>query len=118
VSTSRHNYELARRLRRDMSLPERILWRHLKGKPCGLKFRKQHPVGAYVIDFYCAAAKLGIEIDGIAHDTGTRPARDCERDAAMAARGIALVHIPAGEVLSRPEEVAASILTTCRERSS
>jgi very-short-patch-repair endonuclease len=63
----------ARRLRRTMSLPEVLLWTQLRGKPLGIKFRKQHPVGDYVVDFYCAEKQLAVEIDGIAHDMGDRP---------------------------------------------
>ena len=58
----------ARKLRKEMTLPEALLWRLLKGKPMGVKFRKQHPIGEFVVDFYCAEKRLGIEIDGIAHD--------------------------------------------------
>jgi hypothetical protein len=64
----RHDFGKARKLRKALSLPEGLLWRELRRKAGGVKFRNQHPVGPYVIDFYCAAAKLGFEIDGIAHD--------------------------------------------------
>jgi hypothetical protein len=47
-----------------MSLPEGLLWRELRKRPSGLKFRRQHPAGIYVLDFYCAAARLAIEVDG------------------------------------------------------
>ena len=59
-----HDYALARHLRRNLSLPEGLLWRQLRRKPSGIKFRRQHPVGPYVIDFYCASIKAGFEIDG------------------------------------------------------
>ena len=59
-----------------MSLPEVLLWQRLKGAPQGIAFRKQHPIAPYRADFYCAAARLVIEIDGIPHDLGNRPARD------------------------------------------
>ncbi len=73
----------ARRARRDMSLPEVLLWQRLKGSPQGLRFRKQHPIGAYRADFYCAQSKLVIEVDGIAHDMGDRPAHDATRTATL-----------------------------------
>ena len=97
-----------------MSLPERLLWRELRGKPQGVKFRKQHPVGRYVLDFYCASAKLGIEIDGIAHDMGDRPERDQLRDRFIEEQGIEVVRIPASEVLVSPAGVAESLVTRCR----
>ncbi len=46
----------ARKLRRGMTLPEGLLWRELRQRPAGLKFRRQHPSGAYILDFYCSDA--------------------------------------------------------------
>lgn len=111
-----HDYATALRLRKTMSLPERLLWRELRGQPDGLKFRKQHPVGSFVIDFYCAAAKLGIEIDGIAHDMGDRPKRDAARDDFLRGQGIEVVRFPAADVLRSPADVAETVLALCRER--
>ena len=58
----------ARTLRSEMTLPEGVLWRELRKRPKGLKFRRQHPAGIYVLDFYCAAARLAVEVDGAVHD--------------------------------------------------
>ena len=66
----------ARSLRRSMTLPEVVLWKVLRARPAGIKFRRQHPVGPYVLDFYCEAALTGIEVDGMAHDMGENPLRD------------------------------------------
>lgn len=63
----------ARALRKDMSLPEVLLWRELRKRPGGYKFRKQAPMAPYTIDFVCLSARLAIEIDGEAHDRGTAP---------------------------------------------
>jgi very-short-patch-repair endonuclease len=109
--------DFARKLRREMSLPEVILWRNLRGdKLEGLRFRRQHPMGAYVLDFYCDAAKLAVEIDGAHHSLGDNPARDAERDAWLAARGIETLRIPAAYVLADPSGPLASILAVARER--
>ena len=54
----------ARKLRRKMTLPEVILWHWLRQRPQGLKFRRQHPTGPYVLDFFCSDARLAIEVDG------------------------------------------------------
>ncbi|MFP5433115.1 MAG: endonuclease domain-containing protein, partial [Alphaproteobacteria bacterium] len=70
----------ARKLRKAMTLPEGLVGRLLRSRPFGLKFRRQHPTGAFVLDFYCIDARLAVEIDGLAHDMGNRPARDIERD--------------------------------------
>lgn len=71
--TTKATVAKARKLRRAMAPPEARLWQTLRTRPDGLKFRHQHPAGPYVLDFYCAARKLGIEIDGIAHMGETTP---------------------------------------------
>ena len=104
----------ARKLRRDMSLPEVLLWRLLRQKPSGIKFRRQHPAGPYILDFYAPEAKLGIEIDGMAHDMGDRPERDARRDVWLKDQGFAIVRISARDVLQDVEAVASSILAMVR----
>jgi very-short-patch-repair endonuclease len=70
----------ARELRRSPTLPEGLLWQQLRTRPGDLKFRRQHPIGFYVVDFYCPAARLIVEVDGESHGMGNRPARDARRD--------------------------------------
>ena len=106
----------AKRLRREMSLPEVLLWSRLRGKPMGVKFRNQHPVENYIVDFYCAAKRIAIEIDGIAHDMGDRPARDEKRDARLRPCGIAVVRIAAAEVLRDADGTSQSIVKFCLDR--
>jgi very-short-patch-repair endonuclease len=100
----------ARRLRREMSLPEVLLWQELRKRPAGLKFRKQHPAGPYAADFFCHAARLVIEVDGEAHGRGDRPRRDDARDAWFAERRFAMMRIPAQEVLGNLEGVIQGIV--------
>ena len=93
-------FDHARRLRREMSLPEVLLWRELRRKAlAGLRFRRQHPMDRCVLDFYLPSARLAVEIDGLAHDRGDNPARDARRDAWLAARGVKVLRVPAAEVL-------------------
>jgi len=106
--TRRPEVTTARKLRRDMSLPEVLLWQRLRGK-VGVKFRRQHPIGNYVVDFYCREAALAIEIDGEAHSRGDRPVRDDRRDAFLKENGYQVLHIPASEVLADADRVATSI---------
>ncbi len=101
----------ARRARRELSLPEVLLWQRLKGAPQGVRFRRQHPIGAYRADFYCAASKLVIEIDGIAHDMGDRPARDVARTLALEHQGYRVVRVAAADVLRDADDVAQAIVT-------
>ena len=89
----------ARDLRRDMSLPEVQLWQALRGEKLGgLKFRRQHPIPPYVLDFYCAGVRLAVEIDGDSHDG--RAAQDARRDAFLLEQGIRTLRIPARDVLN------------------
>ncbi|MFZ2998235.1 endonuclease domain-containing protein [Sphingobium sp.] len=100
----------ARTLRQNLSLPEALLWRLLKGQPQAIKFRRQHPIGPYILDFYAPAQKLAIEIDGAAHDMGDRPNRDATRDAWLREQGFEVLRIPASDILKDPTQVAEAIL--------
>jgi very-short-patch-repair endonuclease len=100
----------ARKLRREMSLPEVLLWQQLKARPHGLKFRKQHPVDPYIVDFYCAEKRLVVEVDGIAHDMGENPARDEQRNALLAERKLEVLRIAAKDILKDVTATAQSIV--------
>jgi very-short-patch-repair endonuclease len=100
-----------------MSPPEVILWRTLRERPGGHKFRHQHPAGPYVLDFYCARAGLCIEVDGSAHDMGSNPQRDERRDAWLAEQGIETLRIAAADVFRDTDAVAQLILERCASRS-
>lgn len=104
----------ARRLRKELSLPEVMLWQYLRTKPMGVKFRRQYPIGNFVVDFYCSAARLAIEVDGIAHDMGARPQRDVARDRWLNEQGVTVLRIPASEVLADCAEIADAIVRHCR----
>lgn len=106
----------ARRLRREMSLPEVVLWRALRQRHSALKFRRQHPTGPYVLDFFCSDARLAIEIDGEAHARGDQPGRDTARDAWLRSSGIQTLRIPAVDVLGDAEAVVRWIIAEATER--
>nr|WP_295660232.1 DUF559 domain-containing protein [Polymorphobacter sp.] len=99
----------ARRLRSEMTLPEVLLWDRLR-KSDGPRFRRQHPAGPYILDFFCAKAKLVVEIDGIVHSMGDAGSRDARRDAWLTAQGLRILRINASEVLADVNRVAASIM--------
>ena len=109
--------ERARRLRRRMSPPELALWQHLRTRPSGFKFRRQHPKGPYTLDFYCREAAVAIEVDGDAHDMGDNPARDRRRDAWLGAHGILTLRFLAADVLRALEAVAMRIEEVCASRA-
>ena len=110
------NMRTARHLRREMSLPEVLLWQQLRGRPGGLRFRRQYPCQGYVIDFACLERRLAIEIDGLSHSMGDRPERDARRDAVLADAGYDTLRIAARDVLDNLEGVLTHILTTCAAR--
>jgi len=103
----------ARRLRRRMSPPEVRLWNLLRGAPAGIRFRRQYAVGPYVADFYCPAAKLVIEIDGLVHDFAGPAARDEKRDAYIRSLGLRIIRIEASQVFDDPTSVADSLIAMC-----
>ena len=100
-----------KRLRRQLSLPEMLLWRLLRLSRREMRFRKQHAIGPFVADFYCPAAKMVIEIDGAAHNE--RQDADGRRDAYMASLGLGTIRVSAAEVLANPGAVADGIYRLC-----
>jgi very-short-patch-repair endonuclease len=99
-----------------MSLPEVLLWRLLrKAQP---QIRRQHPLGNYILDFYCPATKLVIEVDGHAHLTGNRAERDEARQRWIEAQGLSVIRVAARDVLRDPLACADSILRLCEEKST
>jgi len=99
-----------------MTLPEALLWNLLRKDPGGIHFRRQHPIEDFVLDFYCASARTGFEIDGIVHDMGNRPQHDVRRDTLLNSLGIEIVRIPASAVLKSPEDTAEAIVRYCQRR--
>jgi len=102
---------LAKELRRELSLPEVLLWRQLRGRRLeGLRFRRQHPIGPFILDFYCAEAKLAVEVDGASHYVGDRQERDAYRDRWLAESGIRTLRLPARYVLTDLNSALHTIL--------
>ena len=100
----------ARALRRTTTLPEGLLWQVLRKRPGGYKFRHQHPIGPFTADFYCAAKRLVIEVDGDAHSMGDNPERDARRDAWLRETGFHVVRYGAADVLNNLDSVTLAIL--------
>jgi very-short-patch-repair endonuclease len=100
----------ARRLRREMSLPEVLLWQQLRRRHGELKFRRQHRFDPYVVDFYCCEERFGIEIDGSAHDNEMRVKRDEGRDKRLREHGIGVLRVPATEILKDVNAVVQWII--------
>ena len=108
----------ARRLRDSISPPEVALWAALKGRKLdGYAFRRQHAVEPYILDFYCEAARLAIEVDGSGHWTPEAARHDERRDAFLRERGIETLRIPASRVLEDRSAALTLILDAVRERA-
>jgi very-short-patch-repair endonuclease len=105
--------KLARKLRKEMSLAEVLLWRELKKRPGDYRFRRQLPSSPYAVDFACLSARLGIEVDGEAHDTIEQAKRDIRRDVRIEADGLKVLRIPAWEVFRNMEGVLSWIVAHC-----
>ncbi|HKT16335.1 MAG TPA: DUF559 domain-containing protein [Allosphingosinicella sp.] len=103
----------ARQLRKEMSLPEVLLWRELRKRPAGLKFRRQHPAGPYVLDFACLKANVAVEIDGESHGYADRRLHDSIRDEWLANQGYQTVRIAASDVLKNLDGVVAFVISQC-----
>ncbi|GAM00435.1 endonuclease domain-containing protein [Sphingomonas parapaucimobilis] len=108
----------ARGLRQAMSAPEITLWQVLRHRPGGFKFRRQHPSGPYIADFYCHEARLIIEVDSEAHSRGDRPARDEARDRWFAERGLTTLRITTTDIQKNIDGVTVHILTIAASRCS
>ena len=106
----------ARKLRSEMSLPEMVLWRELRKRPGGFKYRRQHPAGRYILDFYCAAAKLAIEVDGHSHDGHVAAKADAARGDFLRSQGVATLRVPVRAVLGNLEGALLRILEVCEDR--
>lgn len=103
----------AKALRRKLTPPEAALWLRLRKRQPGLPaFRRQHPLGSYILDFYCAQARLAVEVDGFIHCTADHPQRDERRDSWLASQGITVLRIPASDVAQDADEVAHIVWTT------
>ncbi|HRD27523.1 MAG TPA: endonuclease domain-containing protein [Caulobacter sp.] len=109
METTERTRNLAKRLRRRMNEPELRLWSRVrKNQLDGIHIRRQHPLGHYVLDFFCARSRLAIEVDGGMHDED-RVARDEVRDAWLAMRGVRTLRLPASLVMNDMEAALAAI---------
>jgi very-short-patch-repair endonuclease len=104
---------IARRLRRDGTDVERLLWRALRERLGAWKFRRQHPIGSRIADFACPARKLVIELDGGQH--GERVEADERRSAELAQRGYHLVRFWNNEVVENLDGVLERVRRALEE---
>ena len=115
--SSQGSVSRARVQRRALTPPEARLWVRLRRRGLGeLKFRRQHPIGPYVLDFYCAEAKLAVEVDGATHLHPDRAEHDRRRTAWLNSQGIIVLRLVAEDVRVNLDGVMATIRTTAEHR--
>lgn len=100
----------ARRLRKAPTRAEEVLWSLVRDRAVeGLRFRRQVPIGQYVVDFACLSARLVVEADGGIHDLRTFD--DARRDRWLKGEGFMVLRVRNADILSRPTDVLAAIRT-------
>lgn len=101
-----------------MTEVEKKLWWRLRGEQLGYSFRRQHPVGPYVLDFYCAPLQLAIEVDGHQHGTDEGREHDQRRDVFLAMKGIHTIRFGNHEVIENLEGVVETIWNKLQDLKS
>lgn len=102
-------FDNARKLRENLTEQERVVWEYLRNRPLGFKFRRQHPVHTYILDFYCHEKRLSIEIDGSYHTENDQIERDMERTRYLNEIGIKEIRFSNDQVFNHLEKVQSEI---------
>jgi len=102
-------FKRAKELRNQLTDAELVLWGYLKMNTHGYKFRRQHPVGNYIVDFYCHKLKLIIELDGLIHNREDVRISDEERQKALEEERIRVIRFTNDEVLKNEQSVMQKI---------
>jgi very-short-patch-repair endonuclease len=105
----------SRELRKESTEAEHKLWQHLRNRGLSSKFRRQHPVGPFILDFYCHEAKLGVEVDGGGHAEVDQAEYDSERSKALAGEGIRVLRFWNSDVMKNVDGVVEAIRTALDE---
>ncbi|MGN6550027.1 MAG: endonuclease domain-containing protein [Pararhizobium sp.] len=114
----RFKRDAARRLRKEQTSAEEILWRHLWRIPVeGTHFRRQAPIGRYIVDFVSHRLKLVIELDGHQHAAPDAAARDDERDRWLTSQGYQVLRFWNGEVYAERDAVLDTIFHVVEKRT-
>jgi very-short-patch-repair endonuclease len=107
----------ARQLRREMTEAEQHLWRHLRRKQIhGIQFNRQKPILDYIVDFYCAKAKLVIELDGSQHHESAHRQKDQFREQALAGQGLLTLRYDNRQVLKHTDAVLREVYCVVGQR--
>jgi len=110
-------FEKAKELRENMTQAELVLWEYLRQHPLGFKFRRQHPLMIYIVDFYCHRLKLVIEVDGSIHTLQEVKDVDLERQRLLELEGLKIIRFTNEEILKTREVVIEQINLLINELS-
>ena len=102
-------FQKAGALRRQQTFAEELLWNYLRTKPCGFKFRRQHPFSNYILDFYCHALGLVIEVDGSIHQVQEIKRNDEQRQKQLEEQGLSFLRFTNNELKLHSEKVIQQI---------
>ena len=109
----------ARSLRHNSTDAERLLWQRLRNRQlAGLKFRRQEPIGSFVVDFFCLERNLIIEVDGGQHAATEAQKRDAARTTWLEARSYRVIRFWNNDVIQNIEAVLDAILRASKETKS
>jgi len=114
-------FQNAKDLRNHPTDAERILWMHLRTRPGGCKFRRQHPAWNYILDFYCHSLKLAIDVDGSIHHEEEHMQNDIGRQKNLEAQGIQFIRFTNEEIIANLDNVIEKIdivIDECQEKMS
>ena len=101
---------LARKLRKNMTLGEVLLWQEIRNKNLGVQFHRQTPIKEFIVDFYCHELMLAIEIDGSSHDHPEVAVSDLERQNELENLGIRFLRFDENEVRKKIDDVFETIV--------
>ena len=112
------NTEVARKLRRNQTWAEKLLWRWLRDRRFnGYKFRRQRPMGRYILDFFCEEARLNLELDGGGHGAPEQHAKDTARDAWLATQGVQVLRFWNSRLRREERAIKDAIFRALQERA-
>lgn len=105
----RISFEQAKELRENMTQAELILWAYIRKNALGVKFRRQHPISIYIVDFYCHKENLVIEVDGEYHNSPDQKQKDEQRTTDLKELGLKVIRFNNEEILHNINDVLTKI---------
>jgi len=117
IRSPKYIIELAREMRKNLTPTEKLLWNELQNKKLfGYKFRNQHPIFRYILDFYCHKCLLAVEIDGDIHKL--RRDYDDYRDNYLLSIGIKTLRFTNHDVINNMNDILGDIINELKQRST